>query len=317
MGAERAFDLERRDIDAADLEHVVAAAAVHVIAVLVLQVLVARARPFAEKSLARPLAVVPIHDRAGRAAHLQLAHFTFARDHVAVVVHEADVVARHRLAGRAVFHVAGIVGKKDVEHFGRADAVEHVEPITLLPASANVGRQGLTRGHAASQVQIRAPGRGWIGEEGGVEGRHRIKGRYRVLAQNRGNPLGRRTVGREYRCRAGRHRKCQRVAEPISEKQLCYRVADVAFVEAEHAAAIEIGGKAQTGVYVHCALGPAGRARGVEPKAHVVARGRRGIRFALSTREQVFETAMPAPVFARDDDVHQIRARPDQVGEFR
>src|SRR6266446_7998344 len=61
MGAERAFDLERRDIDAADLEHVVAPPAIDVVTALILYVFVAGAGPFAQESLARALAVVPIH----------------------------------------------------------------------------------------------------------------------------------------------------------------------------------------------------------------------------------------------------------------
>jgi len=136
-------------------------------------------------------------------------------------------------------------------------------------------------------------------------------------AQDRGDSLRRRAIRREDGGGADRHGEGHGVAEPVGEKELRHRVADVAFLEAEHTAGIEVGGEPQIGVDVHRALGPAGRARGIKPKAHVVARGRRGIRFALSTREQVFETATPAAVFARDDDVHQIRARPDQVGEFR
>ena len=129
--AERALDLERRDVDAADLEHVVAPAAVDVIAVLVLDVFVAGARPFAEEGGARLLAVVPVHDGAGRPAHLQLAHLAARVDHLAVVVDDAHVVAGHGLAGGAVFHVAGTVGQEDVQHLGRAEAVEDVDAVAL------------------------------------------------------------------------------------------------------------------------------------------------------------------------------------------
>ena len=71
--AQRAFDLERRDINAADLQHVVAAAAIDEEAVLVLAIFVAGAGPFPQEGGARLRAVVPVHDGAGRPAHLQLA----------------------------------------------------------------------------------------------------------------------------------------------------------------------------------------------------------------------------------------------------
>src|SRR5207237_189069 len=94
MALQRALDLERRDIDAADLEHVVAPAAVDVISVLVLDIFVAGARPLAEESRPRLLAVVPVHQRAGRPAHLQFTHLAPPRDHRPVVVDQTDVVAR-------------------------------------------------------------------------------------------------------------------------------------------------------------------------------------------------------------------------------
>src|SRR5262245_6044409 len=74
VALQRAFDLERRDVDAADFQHVVTPPAVDIVAVLVLQVLVTGACPFAQEGRARLVTVVPVHDRAGRAAYLQLTH---------------------------------------------------------------------------------------------------------------------------------------------------------------------------------------------------------------------------------------------------
>ena len=48
MALQRAFDLERRHVHAGDFQHVVAPAAVDEIAVVVLDIFVAGARPFAE-----------------------------------------------------------------------------------------------------------------------------------------------------------------------------------------------------------------------------------------------------------------------------
>ena len=56
-----------------------------------------------------------------------------------------DVVAGHGLAGGAVAHVAVAVREEDVEHLGRADAVEDVGADALAPALADVPRQRLAR----------------------------------------------------------------------------------------------------------------------------------------------------------------------------
>ena len=98
---QRGLDLERRDIHARHFQHVVGAAAADVIAVGILDIFVARARPFALEGRARLLAVVPVHDRAGRPARIHLAHLALLH-RLAVLADQLDLVARHRLAGGAV-----------------------------------------------------------------------------------------------------------------------------------------------------------------------------------------------------------------------
>ena len=58
-----------------------------------------------------------------------------ARDWLAVVADDAQLVAGHRLAGGAVAHVAGPVGQEDVQHLGRADAVEDVDAEVLASSA--------------------------------------------------------------------------------------------------------------------------------------------------------------------------------------
>lgn len=136
---ERGLDLDRRHPDAAHLEHVVRAAAVGVVAVLVEGVLVAAARPGAMEGVLGLLALVPVHERRGRAADLELAELARLGDDVALVIEEAHLVAGNRLAGRAVAHLAGAIGEEDVQHFGRADAVQDLDPGALGPALAEIG----------------------------------------------------------------------------------------------------------------------------------------------------------------------------------
>ena len=175
MALQHALDLERRDIHAGHFQHVVAPAAVNEVAVVVLDIFVAGARPFAQERRARLLAVVPIHHRAGRAAHLQFAHLAARCDDLAVVVDQADIVARHRLAGGAVFHLAGAVREENVQHLGRAEAVENVDAVALAPAPADIGRQRFAGGDAAAHFQLGALRRRGAGEKGGIERRHGVE----------------------------------------------------------------------------------------------------------------------------------------------
>src|SRR5687767_12377564 len=134
MRHERRLHLGRRHIDAAHLEHVVGAAAVDVIAVLVDAVLVAAARPRTLEGVLRFLALVPVHDRGGRAADLQLAQLARLGDDAALIVDKAKPVAGYRLPRAARTYVAGTVGKEDVQHLGGADAIQQLGTGALGPA---------------------------------------------------------------------------------------------------------------------------------------------------------------------------------------
>ena len=156
--------------------------------------------------------------RAGRPAHLQLAHLAAASTTRAVVVDDAHVVARHRLAGGAVFHVARAVRQEDVQHLGRAEPVEDVDAVALRPAPADLRRQRLAGGDAAAQLQLCALRRGRACEERRIERRHRVEARHLMLSS--GSPRRRRAsagpaaarwwrrpkAGTSSRCRARRRR---------------------------------------------------------------------------------------------------------------
>src|SRR6218665_80638 len=102
------LDLERRDIDATDFEHVVAAPGVGVIAFGVAQVLVATLGPDPLKSLAALVALVPVHQRGTGALDVQVANRAIG--HLApVFAAQRNVVAGHRLARGAIAHIPGAV----------------------------------------------------------------------------------------------------------------------------------------------------------------------------------------------------------------
>ena len=179
------FHLERRDPDSAHLEHVVRAARAHVPALLVPAVLVAGVCPRAMEGAKALLALVPVGDGRGGAAHAELADVS-GRDRLAVLADELDLVPRDRLApGRPVAVVAGTVGEEDVQHLGGPDPVEGRDPEPLLPRPRDPDGKWLPGGYAATKAgRARRPVVRGIGEEVAVQGRHPEEEGRLVLAQD-------------------------------------------------------------------------------------------------------------------------------------
>src|SRR5262249_41621036 len=119
---ERRLDFERRHPHAADLEHVVGAAAVVIVALAVAAIFIAGEGPFAGKSASAFGPLIPVTFGGGGAAHHKFADVLIGNV-AALVVHDFQLVAGDRFAGGAVLHIAGAVRQKRLEHFGRANAV--------------------------------------------------------------------------------------------------------------------------------------------------------------------------------------------------
>src|SRR6185437_15814282 len=134
----------------ADLQHVVAAPRIDVVAVGVLRIFVAAARPVAEEGTAALRAIVPVGGGVRRSGDLQ---FTLhaAGDRVAGLIDDPQFVTRHRLAGSAIANVVGAIGQVDVQHLGRADAVENVDAEALGPAPRDLFGERLAGRRAAAQ----------------------------------------------------------------------------------------------------------------------------------------------------------------------
>ncbi len=110
--------------------------------------------------------------------------------------------------------------------------------------------------------------------------------------------VGRRARRVQHRRRADRHRKRQRVAQPVREEQFRRGVHDVVLAHPEHVLREQLRGANQAGLHVHGALRLAGRARRVQPEAHVVGPRRRGVGERRRARGQRRERRMRAGVRA-------------------
>src|SRR5579863_10440361 len=150
MQHQRRLDLDRRDPDATDLEHVVGAAGEVIVAVGVAHVLVAGLQPSADKGAAGGVAIVPVAGRERGPAAPEVAGFAVA-GLVAVLVTQRKLVAGNRPSRTAVADRAGAVREKNVQRLGRDESVENLDAVALGPAPGDGFRQRLSGRAADSQ----------------------------------------------------------------------------------------------------------------------------------------------------------------------
>src|SRR6202022_851689 len=151
MRDERGLDLERRHPHAIDLEHIIGAPAVMMVACMVADIFIPGIGPFAHERSPVLYALIPVAFRRRRAAHNELSDLA-CRQLVTVLIDDLDVIARHRLAGRSIADIAGTVAQKRLQHLGRAETVENVHAHDRAPALAKVGGQRLARRDAQLQA---------------------------------------------------------------------------------------------------------------------------------------------------------------------
>ena len=147
VGDERRLHFERRYPVAADLEHVVGSAAATIEPVLVANVFVARMGPLAREGTLALGALVPVAFGSRWPADHQFADFA-GTELAPVFVDDLCLIAWHRFAGGAEADLAGPVADENVQHLGRADAVQDFGSHHLAPALAEIGRQRLAGGDA-------------------------------------------------------------------------------------------------------------------------------------------------------------------------
>ena len=139
------LDLERPDPVAGRDDHVVGAALVPDVAVLVEARRVLGVEPVAAERLPRRLLVVPVAERIVRVrarAQADLAPLAL-RHRLLVLVEDLHVPARHRLAHRALAHVhERVVGAQRIG-LGEAVVVEHGEAVLLAEPADRLGVQRL------------------------------------------------------------------------------------------------------------------------------------------------------------------------------
>ena len=281
---ERGLDLYGRNVEARDSQHVVGTAGVYEVTVSVLPELVATPEPRADEGRAAFLAVVPVTGCTRRSAYLELADLA-PLYRSPLLVHQAQLVTGHGLAGRSVAHIPRPGADEHVQHLGRTDALQDVDAGPFFPAPAHVGRQGFAGRDAKAQREELLLRKLGAGEHRPVERRDGVEDRGPRFGEALEYRRRRRTLGHEHGGRAGRESESLRVAEAIRKGQLRRGKEHVVLGDAQNALPIEIRGDGHARMHVHRGLRRAGRAGGVQPEAGIVAGRRGGREFAGAFRE--------------------------------
>src|SRR5690348_4544206 len=127
MLEQRRLDLDRRDPQPADFDHVVRATFVPVEAVFVLAVAVAAEEPLADDAPLRLFVLRPVEGKRAVAFHVEVAGLALPH-WFAFIVEDLQLIARYGLATRTRLQVVQPVRAVDVQHLGGPDAVEDREP---------------------------------------------------------------------------------------------------------------------------------------------------------------------------------------------
>src|SRR6266542_2398445 len=289
MAHEGVLHLDRRDPDAPHLQHVVGAAAVPEVAVVVLVVLVARLDPVAKERGLGLLVLVPVIGHGRVALDLQVADLAL-RHGPPLVVHDSCLVTRHRQPSRARPRLAGPVREEDVEDLGRADAVENLDAEAVAPPLVEILWQRLTGRHAAADRGQVPACLGFLDlQHRGIERRHPEEDRGPVPVYDLEHGLGQRPVRVEHGLRAHAHREVHVVAEAVGKEELGRREGSIVRRDAQHLEGVRIRAHDHVVLEVDGALGESRRARGIEPEAGVVLGCLRGLERGSGAAEPSIE----------------------------
>src|SRR5262249_37761562 len=111
------------------------------------------------------------------------------------LVNNAHLVTGHRLPGRPIADVAWPVAQKGLQHFGRAEAIKHVDPDSIAPTLADMGGQRLACRHADAQpVGASATANVPMRKESGIELWYAVKNRGTMATHDFKNALRARTM---------------------------------------------------------------------------------------------------------------------------
>ncbi len=222
MRHQRAFDLEGRDVDAAHLQHVVGAAAIGVIAVARRGYICRRCASTRPRKVSTASARGCSSNRRRWSGPRSAARRSRRPSPAALLVDQADVVARHRHAGRAVTHLrpAGWRRRCAASRSSRCRRGSRRRGARSSACRHPRARPRRRRRSAATPISSRLRQIG-AREHRGIERRHAIEDRRLLFLQHARHRSSASAV-RPCRIagRPDRQREGQPVAEAVGEEQL-------------------------------------------------------------------------------------------------
>ena len=241
-----------------------------VIALVVHVELTARRAPVARKRGLRFFVRLPVAERRRVAFDPERAHL--ARGHcLARGIHDLSFITCDDAPKTAGLNIAEPVRDVDVEHFGRADAVQNLDAERLQPTFRQLDRQSLARRQAhAKRRQVSARSAGDC-EHPIYHRRHARQNRRAVRFDDLEHFFGRRAFGEECGRAARGEREEEVRARRVAEEELRDGDGKVVFVDAQNALRVALRVERQVVLQVDSALRASGRTGSEEPDGRVVA----------------------------------------------
>src|SRR5579875_131951 len=220
MGDQRCLYLDRRNPLPADLEHIIGASAVPVVALFVLVILIAGMNPVTVDHIFGLLMLVPVVRGGAVPLDQQVADFTL-RYGLAFFIGDDGLIARHELTGTARLYLANAIADEDMQDFGAADAIQDIDVKFFLPAAQDIGGQGFSGGDAdAYRGEIEV----FLGirqrQHTRVKRRHAIEDGRTKLLNDLEHILGHRPPRIEYSAGPDCKWEVQVVAKAVGEEEL-------------------------------------------------------------------------------------------------
>ena len=131
------FNFDRGDPDTTDLKHIIASAAIVIIACGVAVIFVAGVKPFAQHG-SFGFVVLPIVESShGIAFYLEVTQFA-VRHLNTVIIDDFRRVSGNNFTRTARHNITRTVGNEDMHQFGGTDTVQDIQSEFLLPFKVNI-----------------------------------------------------------------------------------------------------------------------------------------------------------------------------------
>ena len=202
----------------ADLEHVITATGIHIVAIRINLIFVAAFDPCALKRRQRFLTLVPVQMRCAGTLNVQIANFSLG-DRMSLLVTQFNGITGYGFACCAIAQIIAAVREKYMQHFRRAQTIQNLAADLLTEFFADFLGKCLTGGNAQAQIDFLALGQRIAGQHSNVQGGNAVKNGWSVFLQALKYGLRCRSLSHQQSACTDGQGEGQCIAQSVGKKQ--------------------------------------------------------------------------------------------------